>query len=271
MDQYREHSIYSDPGSHEQAMSKLPENASSLLQLAKHLLVLPEEIRRPDHVYKKQQLKLYHHFIHIENVLGFFLERSPELQQLVEDKRLALPAEHQALLLCCLFRQRKISARMRAGFAYQTNTGLWRGHWFCEWRVNDIGNWHRSDLLDAGQELDHQLNINGSEAWERRKELDCSLFRHERLKGLSAIKRFLLYDFHCLAKQEMVHYEWQHTGGGKGPALFYRSASSLTRAQWQQLDNITEICQRVDSRPDILSSEFERYISDGETARARKS
>jgi len=132
-----------------------------------------------------------------------------------------------ALMLCAFLRCKRISARLRCGFANYFGDG-WEDHWVCEYWNGETQSWRLSDpQLDAvlserckiafdPADVPRGSFITAGQAWTacRAGECDPDRFGHGTVKGLWFLKVNVVRDHFAINHREISAWDaWRSTPG----------------------------------------------------------
>jgi hypothetical protein len=136
------------------------------------------------------------------------------------ERRVVGTCRHFAVLACALLRHRRISSRVRCGFATYFQPGQGLDHWIVEYHDPHSNRWVRVDPEVLGQSVtEHPADLrpgeflSGGEAWTafRRGDIDASsygVYGSENW-GPGEIRGNLVKDLAALNKVEMLPWdEW---------------------------------------------------------------
>lgn len=194
MQRWLEHTAFTDPGPHAQALSTLGSDPARAMAAIQGLLIhggALEHYGVAAQAYDRRTLAIGPRLSAIlaadERPLD--VARAPE-------RRAVGTCRDYALLLCSLMRTQGVAARVRCGFATYLSAAPWEDHWICE--VEDPRRWRQLDAqldevmratlsisFDPADIPSHAF-LTADEAWRRCRSgrLDPSQLGHGEARGL---------------------------------------------------------------------------------------
>ncbi len=247
---FKEHGFFTDPGPYR---SMLKDHGSDPL----HLCGLVQKVLIHDHLgailYDNPPRTIANasrETLRVSDRLAQLAAKSPDkdvknsaLPDLPTDKRLVGTCRDYALLLCALFRENGIAARIRCGFANYLSKDGYEDHWICEYWRADEERWAKADAqLDAAHQEHLKIDFDiddvpeyqflvGRRAWElaQTNAMNPTWFGHGEDKGLWFIRVNLARDLMALCKHEVSPWdEWRKMSASEREV----DAAALAEASW---------------------------------------
>jgi len=254
LEQYRAHSVVSDPGEHRDMYSGLPDSWEDLCRVVKHQLIHPFDLAKFEDELGREWRFEDLEFVDTRSMLSVLAERGGAELSLARapQERLVVACWHHALLLTSILRHQNVPVRMRAGFARYIgrDSGLHVGHVICEVWDESNGRWF---LIDPDREI---VNVRrrdfefASEAWDAlRGGSDVSGYRSARYEGAAAVVHLLTLDMRSVLREELPY--WYDPDIVQ---LASRGVSALDPDHVELLDGVASRMKRADASLDELES-----------------
>lgn len=224
---YKSHSQYSDVTDFKSTIEQLPNDVKALCQFVQNNLIHSYWLSH----YSVETSDANRHFEmqirHAKDILKYSKTKSGAAlgdAHFAKQKVVSVCRDF-SLLLCSVFREKGIAARLRCGFAKYLTEHRFEDHWVCEY-------WHETELrwvmVDAQLDELHSSVLNfkfdpcdvpsteflyAGTAWQlcRSGKEDAATFGIFEINGLPFIKGNLVRDLHALNKVELMAWD---TGWG---------------------------------------------------------
>lgn len=226
---FRQHGMFTDPGSRRSLLSGLGQNPAFLCGLVQGILIHDHFGQSLYDAPPKNIATASRETLPVSDRLaqlaarneGTALGEDGALPDLPTDKRIVGTCRDFALMLCAMFRQNGVPARVRCGFANYLGSEQYEDHWLVEYWLADEGRWAKADAqLDAPHskklKVDFDITdvpeyrfIVGRRAWElaRTEAMDPNWFGHGEDHGLWFIRVNLARDLMALCKHEVSPWD----------------------------------------------------------------
>jgi len=268
LDFYREFSMYTNPGLHEGALKKLPNDIRKIGNLVRNSLVhrttlaagntgtnadkkfgdmekMPWYRQSEDDILTTASAMLAE--LYRRDKRGFISNRN------VKDK-LVLTCRFTAVLMASILKSKGTPCRVRAGHAPYFDMGrlgnVSADHWINQywnskekrWVTIDVdGSWSMDENFDAYDIPDGKFDFPAG-AWLniRSGKDDANRFWHAKPeRGLIVVAWSLFYDFHCLMNDEVIYAHVPE------PATYVKF-ESLSQSELNEIDNLARLMQKPD-------------------------
>jgi hypothetical protein len=263
---YLNASRYTDPGDNASLYDDLPAAVEDVVQLVKQQLIHPADAHKyrirpsrgarwaPARIRTVKQILLG---LLVKNGGGLTPNRTTQ-------ERMVLSCDHHAILFASMMKHLGRPTRVRVGFASYLVPNRWVSHWVCETWLPEEARWMTIDpdrkIVDGPGE---RFRL-GAGAWQgfRSGSLHTGAYYEGKRRGQSVIKRIMLHDLNAVFHNEMLHYRWLSSRAKDGPALYYKPASRLTKADHQVLDAIAAGLVHLDDQFEALLHLYRTHITE---------
>jgi len=260
---YSKQGQISDPGSHADQLTVLPESLPELVKAIQGVMlhlhwasrygITLTKVRKNESNLRTMQARL-------AKVMR--LCDAPLSQGRLLTQKTVGTCRDFALMLTAILRWRGIPARARCGFGTYFTKGKFEDHWVCEYWMEGESRWVMVDSqLDELQRNVLKIDfdpldmpkvkfVTGGQAWQlcRSKQADPKRFGIFDMHGLNFIKGNLIRDFLALNKIEIL--PWDNFG------LIRKSTPRMKPKEWQLMDRLASISSGADRDFVLLRAAF---------------
>jgi hypothetical protein len=210
------HSAMSDTGAHDAAIAEMPTDIGALNAIVQGFIIHTEWLGAYG-VDASGFASLSRDTLPAADRLALVLKADarPLVVRRSPAKRTVGTCRDYALVLCGLLRSKRISARLRCGFANYFHDG-WEDHWVCEYWDGKRRSWHLSDaqlddVLKARlgitfdpSDVPGDSFLTAGQAWIacRAGEHNPDAFGHGPTKGLWFVKVNVVRDHYAVSNRE---------------------------------------------------------------------
>lgn len=258
VERWMRHSAMSDTGRHDAVVAELPSDIGTLNGVVQGIIIHTDWLSAYG-VDDAQFDRVSRDTLPVAERLTLALEYDPRafIVRRPPARRTVGTCRDFALMLCGFLRSKKISARVRCGFANYFGDG-WEDHWVCEYWDPQTQIWRLSDAqLDEvlrekckvafdPADLPRGSFMTAGQAWMacRSHECDSDSFGHGEVKGLWFAKVNTVRDHYAVNNREISAWD----GWRAAPAS--KRAVSVSDCAW--LDGIAARPEQpiIDVSPD---------------------